>query len=54
MQEDHIENACIIFRKSESPIELAYLIQESQRKRTLSGNSGNNGNNDLQGSIYYK
>lgn len=39
VQEQDIEKACAIFRKSESPIEIASLIQEAQRKRTLSGNT---------------
>lgn len=38
VQEQDIEKACTVFRKSESPIEIASLIQEAQRKRTLSGN----------------
>ena len=39
VQEQDIEKACTVFRKSESPVEIATLIQEAQRKRTLSGNS---------------
>ena len=41
VQEQDIEKACTVFRKSESPIEIASLIQEAQRKRTLSGNTTN-------------
>lgn len=39
VQEQDIEKACAVFRKSESPVEIASLIQEAQRKRTLSGNT---------------
>ena len=41
VQEQDIEKACAVFRKSESPIEIASLIQEAQRKRTLSCNTNN-------------
>lgn len=39
VQEQDIEKACAVFRRSEGPKELASLIQEAQRKRTLSGNN---------------
>lgn len=39
VQEQDIEKACVVFRRSEGPKELASLIQEAQRKRTLSGNN---------------
>ena len=41
VQEQDIEKACAVFRRSEGPKELASLIQEAQRKRTLSGNNLN-------------
>ena len=44
VQEQDCEKACAVFRKSDSPKELASLIQEAQRKRTLSGNNLNSHN----------
>jgi hypothetical protein len=47
VQEQDCEKACIVFRKSDSPKELASLIQEAQRKRTLSGNNLNSHNQPI-------
>ena len=41
VQEQDIEKACSVFRKSAGPQELASFILEAQRKRTLSGNAEN-------------
>lgn len=38
VQEQDIEKACSVFRKSAGPQELASFVLEAQRKRTSSGN----------------
>lgn len=45
VQEEDIEKACIVFRRSESPSILAGLKQNAEKQRTLSNNNTKAGDN---------